>query len=292
MWIVRGQPKTVKMSYALAKEFAEMEPCPHDRPLRESRLAELTRRYESGEFRVCTWASAYCAETKKTYRINGKHTSTMFNGMNGQLKKNNPVYVTLEEFNCDTLEDVAKLYATFDTKLSARSCNDIYRAFCAVDPDLADIPPQIMNTTIAGIAFANWEGESSRSHQPEERAALALENTAFCRWVVALMLGGDCRHIRRAPAIAAMFKTWNKAKKESTDFWTLVRDGSGPKHTTPDRVLNKYLLTNSVNSGTGRRPAADTREMYVKCIHGWNAWRRNESTTLQYYPTSKTPAAA
>jgi hypothetical protein len=29
--------------------------------------------------------------------------------------------------------------------------------------------------------------------------------------------------------------------------------------------------------------------MYVKCLHAWNAWRRGEATSLQYYAKAPLP---
>ena len=42
--------------------------------------------------------------------------------------------------------------------------------------------------------------------------------------------------------------------------------------------------------GSNKIKAAPDREFYVKCIHAWNAWRRNETTNLNYYADADVPA--
>ncbi len=75
-------------------------------------------------------------------------------------------------------------------------------------------------------------------------------------------------------------------------FWTAVRDATGPKPDCADRKLEKWLWTTVLKRTTTERVIVGTREMYVKCIHAWNAWRKNEATNLAYFAKAKTPAAA
>lgn len=293
MWTQIDKPVAVKMSHALAKEFRDMEPCPHDRPLNDKRVRLLQAKYDSGEFRSCVWAKCYCEETKKWYRVNGKHSSNMFAEMNGKLPKGHSIFVLVEQYTCPTLEDVAKLYSSFDSRSSARSANDIYRVFAATNSHISDISAKIVNNCVGAIAFATYE-HTVGSTTPETRAALMLENVAFVRWVAALTHGQDAAHVLRVPPLAAAFKTWQKNAKDATAFWEAVRDGSGTNFRSPDRVLNKYLLKTKVgaNGARGEREIANRHEMYVKCIHAWNAWKRNETTALNYYANAKTPNVA
>jgi hypothetical protein len=89
---------------------------------------------------------------------------------------------------------------------------------------------------------------------------------------------------------------FSKCKRDAQEFWLAVRDGTGVTPKTPDRVLNRFLLSRGVapNAGPGhrrRQATATTREMYVRCIHGWNAWRRDTTTDLKYHAQAKIPAA-
>lgn len=112
-WQLDGIPKTYKVTPKLATEFAEMEAVNIDRPLSERRLQVYERQVHSGGFRPVTWAKAYCTETDAIYRVNGKHTSTLFSRLPKELL--NDLHVIIEEYICDTLGDVANLYSTFDS---------------------------------------------------------------------------------------------------------------------------------------------------------------------------------
>ena len=88
-----------------------------------------------------------------------------------------------------------------------------------------------------------------------------------------------------------MYKTWQKSKSAATEFWYAVRDETGAKPDLPDRKLAKFLSASRVSSrSTVKSVSVGSREMFVKCIHAWNAWRSGEATALNYYQSAKTPA--
>lgn len=291
-WKMVGKPATHKVTHALAERYATMEPAPGDRFLKSSRVDYLTNAATGGHFRTCEWASAHCKETGKTYRVNGKHTSTAFAAMNGSLPKD--IHVIAEHYECDTLEDVAKLYATFDTRNSIRTTSDINRSFAAGIEDLASIGPDIINVCVTGMSMATWGSGEHRNVGAEVRANLLNQSPDFVLWV-ANTIGNKSektRHVFRGAVVAAMFQTWQKAKKDATAFWGLVLDGSGPSHTSPDRVLHKFLLTSRVRilARAGTAAPIDNRALMAKCLHAWNAWRRNTTTDLKYHASAKMPA--
>src|SRR5262252_2702873 len=105
-WKLIGKPQTVKVTRKLAQEYATMDPPPHERPLSERRLAVYEKLIRQGHFRPVIWATARCKETHGTYRVNGQHTSTLLSG----LEDIPEFWAVIERYQCDTLEDVAKLY--------------------------------------------------------------------------------------------------------------------------------------------------------------------------------------
>lgn len=303
MWKLLGTPKIVKMTPAIAKEFKAMEPAPGDRDLADNRAEKLKAMVVAKNFRPCVWAKAYCKETGKTYRVNGKHTSNVMSELNGETKG---LFAMIELYECDTLDDLAKLYATFDSRVSVRSTGDINRSFSHAIAELEGVTSATINTAISGLALAIWGDKYSRVTSPEQRAELLRANTDFVLWIDSLFHGvgnKDRNAIRRAPVVAAMYLTRQKDKKAAEEFWLAVRDGSGQKHTSGDRRLNKYLLTTAVASGSGRGTKktgdkarssntsglATGYEMFAKCIHGWNAWRRGAVTDLKYYANAEFP---
>lgn len=293
MWTLIEGPKVLKVTPALIRRFAEMEPCPKDRPKKPPILAVVRKALEAGTFRTCEWASATCQETGREYRVNGKHTSSVMADMIGRLPD---LFVVVSKFDCPTLQDLADLYATFDVRTSTRTTGDINRIYAASHPDLAALPAKVINTAVTGMAQNLWEC-SYATRPPEERALLMLEHTNFVLFAHAIWREPEKEnsdHLVRGPVAAAMARTFFKCPKAANVFWRLVRDANTGDPRSPDRVLHKYLTTHSVSMGHGiksRKSAAAAREIFVKCIHGWNAWRRGESTSLKYHPDAKTPAA-
>lgn len=271
-----------------------MDKVQHERPLSERRLMVYERLFREGSFRPVTWAKAFCRETKGWYRVNGQHTSNLLFSWKDKLPE---FFVTVEEYECDTLEDVAKLYATFDSKMQSRSSNDIYNSFASTIPELAAIPSRTINKSVSGMAYYTW-GTDQHSKQPAERAELLLDYPEFVLWLNSLTSNiereerGTSAILYRAPVIAAMFGTWQKTKGDATKFWTAVRDETDPSPGMPTRKLAKFLARTGVNMGSGARHLrkADNREFFVKCLHAWNAWRGDETTNLNYYPDAKLPA--
>lgn len=297
MWQLLGRPKTQKVTRSLAKQFAEMDPAPHDRPLSERRLTVYENLIKRNQFRPVTWATAICKETDGLYRVNGKHTSTLLSTVDPLPE----FYVTVEEYECDTLEDVAKLYATFDSNMQSRTAKDIYLSFASTVKEFADIPTKIITTAPSAIYYAKF-GESTHSRtQPADRAEMLLEHPEFVCWLADLITKGStyegqrskqkCLQLLRIPVVAAMFSAWNRAQKASSEFWSAVRDDSGTAANAPDRKLSRYLLVTGmrkIDRGGKLRIGSD-REIYVKCLHAWNAWRKGVTTDLKYYPDAKIP---
>lgn len=295
-WSMVGQPRVEKATKKLAQYFSEMEPAPNDRPLRESRVSFLKGQVEEEKFRTCEWASVACKQTGKVYRVNGKHTAVMLSSMNGSFPSG--ISIIVEKYEADTLEDVASLYSTFDSKVSARSQQDINRIFAASHPDLAKVSYSTIGKCVTGMSYATFGIASAKnsSQTQEQRAHLLLEHPGFVLWIHNLIgTGGkDSAFLYRGSVVAAMFSTFMKSHKGADEFWYAVKDGTGTKPSSPDRKLQRYLISTAVGFGRGTasgKQRDDQRAMYCKCIHAWNAWRKDGTTDLKYYASAKVPVA-
>jgi hypothetical protein len=291
-----GTPKTEKVTQSLAITFRDMDPVPHDRPLNDKRVEAYRKMLAAGLFRPVQWATVHCNETQATYRVNGKHTSNLFSQYEELPQQ---IHATIEHYHCDDLDDVARLYATFDSRTQVRTTNDINRAFAAVDSDLSDLPSKLVNICVTAICFSRWSDQYT-SRSAAERAEVLLEDESkrFIAWA-STVLGSkndSTRHLWRSPVVSAMHSCYSKCKRDANEFWLAVRDGTGETPKTPDRILNKFLLSTGVGPNGGpdhrrRSKTASTREMVVRCIHAWNAWRRDSVTDLRYHAQAKIPAA-
>jgi hypothetical protein len=296
-WELRNAPKAVKVTKKMAADWAEMSAAKEDRPLSERRLDVYRRAIKEGTFRPVTWSRAWCKELSQWFRVNGKHTSTLLSSID--LKSIDDVFVIVEEFDCDTLEDVAKLYATYDSKIQLRTASDINRSFAATIPELTDIPSRTIGLAVAGLAYAAIPTQPTVG-TAAERAERLFDHTDFVLFLHELYSPSDeasaaSKHLQRNPVAGAIATTYLKSKSAAGEFWRAVRDETGSKPNMPDRKVARMLITNSVDNGNGAHRAAgrkmDARAFYVKCLHGWNAWRRGEATDLKYYLDAKIPAA-
>ena len=283
-------PKTLRATRKLAQEFSAMEPAPKDRPLSPKRLQVYEKVMREGGFRPVNWASTTCSETNCTYRVNGKHTSYLLSTMEDIPE----LFVVLERYHCDTLEDVARLYSTYDSKIQSRSVGDINRTFASCIPDLHEVSHKIINRVISAVCF-HKAGGMSDFRQPQERAEEIFDAVGFCLWTEQILTGGSTRinHLMRVPVVAAMYGSYNKSKDSATTFWSSVRDETGVKPDLPDRKLARFLITNAsakgCNTDKPKRYRVSDREFYVKCLHAWNAWRKSEATNLAYFADADVP---
>lgn len=297
MWKRIDRPKTMAATRSLVNEFLEMDRLPRERPLSERRLQVYRNVLNRGEFRPVTWASAHCKETGSTYRINGQHTSTLLS----ECVTVPEFFVTVERYECETMEDVAKLYATFDSSMSSRTAGDIILSFASVIGEFANqnIKKKTYPLVVAAASYAKW-GAGMYSIPSAERAETLLDHTDFCIWVDGIIHPTDgeqkrALHLTRSPVVSAMLGTYMKSKSDSDEFWKLTRDETDENREDPTRILARYLVRTCVRhtgpqtkvSGKG---AATHREIYVKCIHAWNAWRKEQPTELKYHAASKIPA--
>ena len=288
------KPRTVQVTRLLVDEFVNMDALPRDRDLSERRLMVYRRILAAGEFRPVTWASCYCDEDDTVYRVNGKHTSTLLSQVDPLPKD---FYVTIERYSCPNLEDVARLWSTFDSSTSARTGGDIVNSFASTVREFDGLPKKLFPLVVAAASHREWGiGYHNQAAMPE-RAELLLDNVDFALWLNGVIYPRDgdsnrAKHLIRTPVTSAMLKTYEKSKSASDEFWKLVRDETASQGTA-SRMLARFLIRSTVKNYQGGRPDSDIvsfREMYVRCVLAWNAWRRGQVTSLKYFPGSKIPS--
>ncbi len=291
-WTVTDGPKYVKLTRKLAEEVATMERCPDDRELSESRLSYLRKEIAEERFRSPDWAFACCTETKKKYRVNGKHTSNLL----ASMEKLPDIKVSITEYTCPTLQDVAALYSTFDAKFSSRSPGDIYLVYARSVPELSGVGSDIVKLAAAGIGYGTWENAGGRdaSVTNQMKAENLLRYPDIVIWLQTFNTNQkDYKFLHRRSVVAAMFKTKIKHPKLAEEFWRLVQTGGHSKPSDPTRVIQRYLMTTVIarKAGEGKQQASD-HEMMSKCITAFNAWKKGENTALKYYAYKATPEVA
>lgn len=276
-WYLIGKPRTLSVTSKLATEFMEMEGAHVDRPLSEKRVQAYKKAVLDGRFRPVTWAKAFCEAKNAIYRVDGKHTSTLFATMIENIQSYN-LSAIITEYHCPTLEDVADLYSTFDSHLQSRTASDINRSCAAIDPQLMNLDIPFLNLVVSALdmdkSFGSW-GKRPRA----ERAEDLWENVDIVLWTKDILKckSEPTKKLWRVPVVAAMIGTYRKNKQQADIFWSSVRDEIGPTPHCADRVLARFLTqTHATKSHVHNVKKITDREYLAKCIHAWNAWRKNQ----------------
>ena len=283
--------KTQALNPTIAKKYAMMTPVPRERPLNPQRVRDLMADIQAKKTIVFQWAAAQVGG--ELYRVNGQHTSHLFHQNPKLIHPGMRVNVTVYE--CKNMEEVAELYSKFDSGVSSRNAGDVNRVYAGTVESLLDMPTWLINLCTTGLAYAKW-GEKYMSKRREERAELLLENEDFILFVQELSKtrgSGGFKCMKKGAVVAAIYETYQISEDISRQFWSAVRDATGPTPDSPDRMLNTFLLTCALNSGASlaaNKSAASRREIYAKCILAWNAFRKNEITRLRYSPTKPLPS--
>jgi hypothetical protein len=178
------------------------------------------------------------------------------------------------------MTDVADLFDQFDHRKSIRTMVQRVRAHKPAEPLLAKVSPTDINALTSGIAAALTDFGKA---EEDSKVATMHSHSAFIAWSAAF---ARKRHLRNRGAMAAIFNTYSKDSIYAKGFWLEVAEDSNPDNTHPTRVLSEFLKT-QVGLEANRKFSA--RAVYVKCVHAWNAARRNGKTELKLYQTSKLP---
>jgi hypothetical protein len=271
------------LSPQLANEFATMTHFDGERPLKTARLEYLRKELEEGRFYSPRWAIARIGV--KTFRMNGQHSSSVLTTSNGVFPAG--LHAFIDVFEGDSEADLPDIFALFDRPESNRTGTDRVIANARVHPELNDVSSHNVRDACAGIAFALTQDEKS-DLSVEDRAKLVHDHIDFVLWVSPFI---SCSRLRRTPAVAALFKTFEKDQGAAHQFWDLVQQESHTDQNNPTRWLARLLLqisgrTKKVES---RSKNWSTRAIYVKCLLAWNAWRRGTVTDGKYHASSAIP---
>lgn len=267
---------TKSLTPALAKEFATMNSVPGERDLKPIRLANIKAKLESGLFHSPKWAIAYCKGVK--YRVNGRHSSTVLSDCNGLFPTG--MIVVIEEFACDTEHDLAELFEQFDSPISIRNEHERLNAHAKTEPSLNDVPISAVRRAVDGIATEYQTREGKRISKADRARLVHTEkNQDFIRWFSVIYSDP----IMALSSVAgAVYATYLKDSAVALEFWQYVISESHPESSNPTRVLSRFLRETRAqklpSQAASKRYAA--LNVYERCIHAWNCYRRNQSMSL------------
>lgn len=305
MAITTKSLKVIKPTDDVLATFARLERTAMERPLSTSRLEYLRAQMSKGAvINPPKWAVAYCKWDGRQYRLNGQHTSKVF----GEFPETVRPQVVYEEYECDTLDDVATLFQGFDPRESVRSAGDVTRVVFAANPVLDGYPVRLGQALVGGVFMAKmarreWdEGviqatkTNGRGVTSGDKAKEAAEHSGFASWLRTEFSSNESAAILgRAPVIAAMLLTREKDGERAEAFWKAVRDGSDANPRSASRVLREFLQAVRLTSGNNRstRMAAGQREILFKSLQAYRFHREGAANVrLSYRDTSLLPGVS
>jgi hypothetical protein len=259
----------------LAARVAGADDSAVERKLSATRQQLLAREFGSngGPALPFLWTLALLPDGKRV-RVNGNHTSRMF--VEGMVPYYQDAVVLYTEIECKDLDEVAEAWGRYDGPHGTRTRRDSVRAWQMADPDLSKYSTRTIGLAMTGIALAT---ESGVQVSPEIGRTMH-GNKGFLAFAAEMVpdRGKASRMLDRGPVYAAMYLTYRKAPTDAKSFWTAVRDGTGAAPSSPDRVLQVYLLSTSVGAGRGAAQFSEDRvTMMRKCLRAWNAWREGRA---------------
>lgn len=286
--LVLKKRETIELTVDRAAEFLDypefmVNDQKVDRERSDRHIITLTRAQLGGTF---LWEHVNLVLCKvegqsKPIRMNGNHTSwARLQADEEGLPKNTSCPVQLLMYHAKTMEDARRLYASLD-RGRARSSGVVINSYLAGTEAFAGFKKATIRYLAQGVGVWLWESGTERTlHGSDDRAMLMLEKYHKQAIQVGTILKEcqtkDSMHLRRAPVIAAMFATSQKAPQIAYDFWRDVRDGLGiTDKDDPRYVLRNFLLTATLAKGVSNQDmkAVGQEYMYRSCVYKWNDHR-------------------
>lgn len=256
-----------------------------ERPLRNDHVDYLRGSMKRQLFRaeLVHLMTAHCLETDEVVRINGQHCCWAV------VSSDPPAayQVQLLEYVCDTMLDVRTLYSTVD-RGKERSNQHVTAVIMYGHEEFQGARKRDISNLAAGAAF--WKhGANSKKLPAEARTELLLNTLPELTQKVKALLeehkcSNDTQHIHRAPVVAAMFATVDRAPRDAKEFWNTVCHGVGVESKDDPRAkLRTYLIQTKLSTRVLQDSATNSdsaENMFRHCIQCWNAHR--EGRQLKY----------
>ncbi len=285
--------KHFNVTLEIAAAHLALTPVGFDCKLKPKKLADLRERVLADHFHHCGWGVIKCKEDGRTYRVNGKTTSTLFSDptliqeYHRKYGKEIDIEIACTTWECDTLLDMSAAYAEYDRKTNTRSASDNNRAVAAYVPSLHKAASKLINTCVSAISFGKFSVKYDRLATPEERAQELPRNDDYCTFVRENYESKDVlpltrKMFRKYGIFGAMWLTFKEDKDAAQIFWGRVFRGDGTIKTL-ERKLNTYLITTPLKAVKGDNGFERSETLLQKCL-------RVSDTCWKEYSKDYTPA--
>jgi hypothetical protein len=279
MWKTKKREEMV-ISKKEALELNKLNNYPSQRTIKQKHLDEIKRAIKEETFRTGHIAIAILKDkTKKIikYLVNGQHQ------IRAVIDLDSAIYAFYEEIECETMEDIAELYGTFDQ--GGRGLYDLITPW----EDALNLP---WDHKFTKLILASGIYKDGRTNWDRQRKSKSLPDYVKIGEDIYQIfnVGGkipwkECAHVARRSVVSVMMLTLEKHPDKARGWWSKVLDGVDVKKGDPARTLRDQLLSTPVALGRGGQnyKKLPEKDIQKKCIIAWNAFMRNLPTQLKVY---------
>jgi len=283
--------KEIKVTPQKAAELLKLNNMPSQRRLNQEWVNTLGKIMNSGFFLDGSIAIAKVIEhgVEKSYIVNGQHT------LNAAVKFEYTFTATLKEYECENMIDVAELYRNLDNGLTRPMS-----AKLSVEADALGVGwwnNRLRSIVARAIQFLSNDF-MLKKHVPANDKVAEFKNWIKEGEVLINFFDNQVtignRHLLRGCIFAVMIGCWKKSKDKNIflEFWIKVKDGENLKKGEPAYKLYNFLKDNYASERQSYQNSyrrATEKEIIVKCIHAWNAFKSNTTTDLKFHGLKPIP---
>lgn len=205
-----------------------------ERAVKAMREERIKAKILSPEMRSFQWVIGHVPAENLTHRVDGMHSTNVFLGLTTEewVLVNFPVIIDWEEYECETLVDLAILFEQFNPSWSARNTEDLARAHMGIHTHYKGYPPKLGTRISAGLGWyermveQRWNGRETQF----QFFHINHDVQTFFAWARTVLHATQATRMHAAPVIAAMYHTTRcnqpPSKREAAlGFWKEVANG-------------------------------------------------------------------
>ena len=282
--LILRKRRKLKFTHEEAYKLLDLDDFDGDRKLKQNHVDRLVRAMLRGTFHSEWVTLIICTLNGTVFRMNGQHTAWA----RLEMPKTWKCDVEMLEYDAKSEQDMRMLYASID-RASPRTKANVIESYLAGSEEFKDVKARSLRVVSQGFAQWFWATNNERNKHDGDDIAYLLKTDYYDLTIKVLafldkLSPVEHKHVFRAPVVAAMLATFNKAPQIALEFWTPVADGVGlEKRGDPRLKLRTWLLQTAVGYGRGGSSDKEkvTQElMFRQSVGCWNAFRQGR--TLQY----------
>lgn len=205
-----------------------------ERAVKAMREDRIKGKILSPEMRSFQWVIGHVPSEQITHRVDGMHSTNVFLGLKPHewAMVHFPVIIDWEEYECETLVDLAVLFEQFNPAWSARNTEDLAKAHMGLHAHYKDYPPKLGTRVSAGLGWYERLVEHRRTGRETQFQFFHINHDiqTFFAWARTVLHATQATRVHAAPVIAAMYHTTRSnqipSKREAAlGFWKEVANG-------------------------------------------------------------------